>query len=132
MLQTAEYARAILAADPETTEDQLDELVAARLGRQAIFDRSAPPTLWAVLDEAVLHRLIGSHKTMYDQLLDLADTSCRSNITVQIVPAEIGAHAGLLGGFAIASFDNAAGTVYMESPDRGRPPRCRPWSGGFR
>ena len=69
----------------------------------------APPTLWAVLDEAVLHRLIGSRKVMYDQLLHLADTSCRSNVTVQIVPAEIGAHAGLLGGFAIASFDNAPG-----------------------
>jgi hypothetical protein len=54
---------------------------------------------------------------MYDQLLHLADASCRGNITVQIVPAEIGAHAGLLGGFAIAGFGNARGTVYMESPD---------------
>jgi transcriptional regulator with XRE-family HTH domain len=120
LLQTADYARAILAADPETNEDQLDELVAARLERQEIFDQAEPPTLWAVLDEAVLHRLIGTRKVMYDQLLHLADTSCRSNITVQIVPGEIGAHAGLLGGFAIASFDNAAGTVYMESPDQGQ------------
>jgi transcriptional regulator with XRE-family HTH domain len=120
LLQTAEYARAILAADPETAEEQLDELVAARLERQTIFDRAEPPTFWAVLDEAVLHRLIGTRKVMYDQLLHLADTSCRSNITVQVVPAEIGVHAGLLGGFAIASFGNAAGTVYMESPDEGQ------------
>jgi transcriptional regulator with XRE-family HTH domain len=35
LLQTADYARAILGADPETTEDQLAELVEARLGRQA-------------------------------------------------------------------------------------------------
>ena len=69
---------------------------------------------------------------MYDQLLHLADTSCRSNITVQIVPAGVGAHAGLLGGFAIASVDNAPGTVYMETSIRGRQPICRPWSGGFR
>jgi transcriptional regulator with XRE-family HTH domain len=120
LLQTADYARAVLAADPETAEDELDELVAARLERQAIFDRAEPPALWAVLDEAILHRLVGSRKIMYDQLLHLADTSCRSNITVQIVPAEIGAHAGLLGGFAIANFGNAAGTVYMESPDHGQ------------
>jgi transcriptional regulator with XRE-family HTH domain len=120
LLQTAEYARAILSADPETTEEQLDELVAARVERQGILDRTHPPTLWVVLDEAVLHRLIGSRKVMYDQLLHLADTSCRSNITVQIVPAQIGAHAGLLGGFAIASFDSAPGTVYMESPDQGQ------------
>jgi len=120
LLQTAEYARAILAADPETNDDQLEELVAARLERQAILDRPSPSTLWAMLDETVLHRLIGSRKIMYDQLLALADASCRPNITVQIVPAEIGAHAGLLGGFAIASFGNAAGTVYMESPDQGQ------------
>jgi transcriptional regulator with XRE-family HTH domain len=120
LLQTADYARAILAADPETTEEHLESLVEARLGRQAILDRPSPPTLWAVLDEAVLHRLIGSRKIMYDQLLALADASCRPNITVQIVPTEIGAHAGLLGGFALASFGNAAGTVYMESPDQGQ------------
>jgi transcriptional regulator with XRE-family HTH domain len=120
LLQTADYARAILAADPETTEDQLDELVAARLERQAILDKPNPPALWVVLDEAVLHRLIGTRKTMYDQLLVLADTSCRSNITVQIVPAEIGVHAGLLGAFIVAGFDNAPGTVYMESPDQGQ------------
>jgi len=120
LLQTADYARAILAADPETTDDQLDELVAARLERQAILDKPVPPTLWVLLDEAVLHRLIGSRKIMYDQLLALADASCRSSITVQLVPAEIGAHAGLLGAFIVAGFDNAPGTVYMESPDQGQ------------
>ena len=120
LLQTADYARAIFAADPETSDDQLEEQVAARLERQKIFDRPEPPILWALIDEAVLHRLIGSRKVMYDQLLHLADTSCRSNITVQVVPAEIGAHAGLLGGFAIASFGNAQGSVYMESSDQGQ------------
>ena len=78
------------------------------------------PTLWVVLDEVALHRLIGSRKVMCDQLRHLADTSDRSNITVQIVPTEVGAHAGLLGGFILASFDNEPSTVYMESPDQGQ------------
>jgi transcriptional regulator with XRE-family HTH domain len=120
LLQTPDYARAILAADPDTTEDELEELVSARMARQAIFDRARPPALWAVIDEAVLHRLIGSRKIMYDQLLHLADTSCHPSITIQIVPSGIGAHAGLLGGFAIASVGTAPGTVYMESPDQGQ------------
>jgi transcriptional regulator with XRE-family HTH domain len=120
LLQTADYARAILAAGPDTTEDELEDLVSARMERQAIFDRPKPPRFWVVLDEAVLHRLIGSRKIMYDQLLHLADTSCHPSITVQVVPAGVGAHAGLLGGFAIASADGAAGTVYMESPDQGQ------------
>ena len=120
LLQTADYARAILAADPETTPDELDGLVGARLERQKIFDRAKPTTFWAVLDEAVLHRLIGSRKIMYEQLRYLADVSSRPNITIQIVPAEIGTHAGLLGGFGIASFGSAPGTVYMETPDQGQ------------
>jgi transcriptional regulator with XRE-family HTH domain len=120
LLQTADYARAILAANPHTSDDQLEGLIAARLERQTIFDRPEPPTFWAVLDEAVLHRLIGSRQVMSDQMLYLADMSCRSNITVQVVPAEAGAHSGLLGGFAIASFGNVRSTVYMETPDEGQ------------
>ncbi|MDX6335914.1 MAG: hypothetical protein QOG05_3254 [Streptosporangiaceae bacterium] len=120
LLQTADYARAILAVGTGTTEDKLSDLVAARLERQTIFERATPPTFWVVLDEAVLHRLIGSRQIMYGQLVHLADASCRPNITVQIVPAEVGAHAGLLGGFAIAGFDGSPSTVYMETPDQGQ------------
>ena len=50
LLQTAEYAQAILAVDPETTEDKLGELVAARMERQAILDKPNPPTLWVVFE----------------------------------------------------------------------------------
>lgn len=120
LLQTADYARAIVAADPETAEEQLDELVAARLERQAILSRPNPPTLWVVLDEMVLHRLVGTRRVTHDQLLHLADTSHRSNVAIQVVPTEVGMHAGLLGGFAIAAFDNEPSTVYMESPDQGQ------------
>ena len=57
---------------------------------------------------------------MYDQLAHLANISGRSKITIQVVPAEVGAHVGLLGGFAIATADSAPGSVYMESPDQGQ------------
>lgn len=120
LLQTANYARAILNAGPEATEDQLEDLVSARIERQGILDRPRPPELWVVLDEAVLHRLIGSRKIMYDQLVHLADTSCRSNITVQIVPAEVGAHAGLLGAFIVAGFDTAPSILYAETAVEGQ------------
>jgi len=48
-----------------------------------------------VLDESVLHRQIGTPKVTYDQLAHLADMSERSYISVQVVPASVGAHAGL-------------------------------------
>jgi hypothetical protein len=42
------------------------------------------------------------------------------NIKVHVIPAEVGAHIGLLGAFAIAGFaDDAPGIVYFESPDEG-------------
>ena len=72
-----------------------------------------------IVDEGVLRRRIGSAKIMYDQLTHLADLADRPKATVQVVPAEAGAHVGLLGGFAIASVDGA-GIVYMESPDQGQ------------
>jgi uncharacterized protein DUF5753 len=84
--------------------------------RQAASGPGAAP----VLDEAVLHRLIGVRKVMCDQLLHLADMSCRSNITVQIVPAGIGAHLRLLGGFAIAR------PVLIRPPAVGKPGERRP------
>ena len=44
LLQTEEYARAILAVNPGVTEDQVSERLAARLARQAILTRDDPPS----------------------------------------------------------------------------------------
>jgi transcriptional regulator with XRE-family HTH domain len=119
LVQTGEYARAILAAGPDAMDDELDQMVAARLERQAVLERPRPPSLLVVLDEAVLHRLIGSPKIMQDQLQHLAGLSGRPRVTIQVVPARAGAHAGLLGGFAIASVEGA-GIVYLETSAEGQ------------
>jgi Domain of unknown function (DUF5753) len=70
----------------------------------AILDRADPPELLAVLDEAVLHRQVGSAKIMGDQLAYLGEMSRRPAVTIQIVPADVRTHAGLLGGFFVGSF----------------------------
>jgi transcriptional regulator with XRE-family HTH domain len=64
LLQTEDYAQAILSARPDGNLDDLDEQVAARLARQAVLDRPDAPQLWCVLDEGVLHRAIGGSKVM--------------------------------------------------------------------
>ena len=113
LLQTAEYARALFEAwQPASTQEDLEALVAGWLDRQRILDREAPPDLRVVLDEPVLHRLVGSAKVMAAQLEHLADLSCRPMVTVQVVPADLGAHGGLLGAFIIAG---PASTVYLET-----------------
>jgi len=115
LLQTAEYARALfLAAQPDTSEDVIGALVAARLERQAILHRAEPPDVVVVLDEAVLHRLIGSPQVMVDALVQVAELSQRPYIVVQVVPASSGANAGLSGAFGIASADGMPETLQMD------------------
>jgi hypothetical protein len=117
MLQTPDYARALFLASGQfdTSDEALDQLVATRLARQRIFDRPDPPNLWIVLDEAALHRLIGTPKTMYDQLLQVADMSMRSYICVQVVPASTRANAGLGGSFYIASAEGKRDLLHMDA-----------------
>ncbi|MGH3245975.1 MAG: helix-turn-helix domain-containing protein, partial [Trebonia sp.] len=87
LLQTADYARALLLAEQtDTSDEKIDALVAARLDRHAILDSADPPHLVVVMDESVLHRLIGSPEIMHDQLVHVADMSERPTIVVQVVP----------------------------------------------
>jgi transcriptional regulator with XRE-family HTH domain len=119
LLQTEEYARGLLSVRPNTTSDELDELVTARIDRQVVLDRTVPPLLWVVMDEAVLHRQVNSAKVMHEQLVHLADMSERPNITVELVPASAGAHTGLLGAFAIVEADETARVGYLETATDG-------------
>jgi transcriptional regulator with XRE-family HTH domain len=112
LLQTAEYARAVFAATG-MGEDATEESVAVRLGRQAILDRPSPPQLVIVLDESVVRRLIGSPQIMADQLTLVAGLSERSDISVQVFPAETGASAGLGGMLEIASSEGGPETLLM-------------------
>src|SRR5580700_3572107 len=125
ILQTAEYARALFRAwRTDDDEDKVEQLVLARMARQRIFDRPRPPAFWAVLDEGLLRRPIGGAKVMADQLVHLADMGDRASIKIHVIPAEAGAHLGLLGAFAIAGFSgDAPGIVYFESPDEGQTTR---------
>ncbi len=68
LLQTEGYARAILAARPDSADEDLDGAVSARMSRQAILDDEAAPHLWIVLDEGVLHRRIGGNRVMHPTL----------------------------------------------------------------
>jgi hypothetical protein len=116
LLQTADYARALfLAAQTDTSEDVIGALVAARLERQAILDRPDPPDIVVVLDEAVLHRLIGSPQAMHDALVHVTELSRRPYIVVQVIPVSNGANAGLAGAFDIACADAMPETLRTES-----------------
>jgi transcriptional regulator with XRE-family HTH domain len=114
LMQTAEYARALFIA-AGADQDRADDLVTVRLDRQAILERPDSPHVVAVIDESVLHRLIGSPQIMADQLARVADLAERQNLTVQVLPSETGANAGLSGAFDLASGDGAPEVLRMEA-----------------
>ena len=58
---------------------------------------------------------------MHDQLIHLVEVAERPTTKIHVIPAEVGAHIGLLGAFAIAGFaGDAPGIAYFESPDKGQ------------
>jgi transcriptional regulator with XRE-family HTH domain len=114
LLQTGDYARALfLAADVDS--DKADEMVTARLARQGVFDRPAPPSMSVVLDESVLHRLIGSPQVMCDQLTRVARWSERPAMRIQVLPTGNGANAGLGGAINLAEGDGSQELLLTEA-----------------
>ena len=114
ILQVESYARAILATEPEDTESP-DVRLVGRMGRQQVLSRPQPPSVTVVMAEAVLHRGIGGPAVMHEQLTHLAEVSQRPKVMIQVIPAEIGAHAGLAGPVSIADREGGPTVVHLDS-----------------
>ncbi|MGK5529998.1 helix-turn-helix domain-containing protein [Streptomyces sp. URMC 129] len=97
LLQTEEYARALLTLGPEDTRDRIERRVALRMARQQILHRSQPPHLWVVIDEAALRRSMGDAGLMRRQLDHLLNVSELPHVTIQVVPFTVGGHAAICG-----------------------------------
>ncbi len=120
LLQTEEYARAMLRTQVMATDEQISDMVTARMERQAILTRSDPPMLWVILDEGVLRRPVGGTYVMREQLARLVEAARRPNIVIQVIPWEVGAHQGMSGTFVIANFTDASPVVYQDTAARGQ------------
>ena len=102
LLQTRAYSTALQKANEvplETTE--IERLVDIRMQRQEILARPKPPRLWAILDESVIRRVVGSPQTMREQLDRLLEANESPHITLQVLPFSQGAHGAALGSFVI-------------------------------
>ncbi|MDG4766646.1 helix-turn-helix transcriptional regulator [Solwaraspora sp. WMMD406] len=118
LLQTAAYARAVLAAHG-LHGDELETALTTRLGRQEVLNRPQPCRLVAVLDESALLRRVAEPEVMREQLKAVAAAGERPHISVQVVPADAAAHPGLDGPFVIATVDGRS-VGYLEGHLQGR------------
>jgi transcriptional regulator with XRE-family HTH domain len=116
LLQTEEYARAVITARRRHTPAEIDRLVGLRMQRPAVLLREDPMTLWIILDEAVVRRRMGPPDLMYRQLAHLAEAAQMPNVTVQILEFSSGLHPALNGSFAIIEFPERSDpdVVYCE------------------
>jgi transcriptional regulator with XRE-family HTH domain len=116
LLQTGAYAHALLMA---CWSEDADQKVAARLERQRILTGPKPPELWAIVDESAIRRRVGGSAVMREQLALLSESASR-RVVLQVMPLEIGAHAGTDGGMTIFGFRDAPDVVYAETPTDGQ------------
>jgi transcriptional regulator with XRE-family HTH domain len=93
LLQTADYARAVIATKPGVAEADIEADAGDRVRRQWILTRTdpPPPLLWVLIDEGVLHRPVAPAGVMDEQLGHLVALSKQPNVTIQVVPYAAGA-----------------------------------------
>jgi transcriptional regulator with XRE-family HTH domain len=116
LLQTQEYARAVIRLGNLPSEDEVERRAKARMSRQEILHRDDPPKVWAVLDEGALRRVIGGPQVMREQLLHLIEMCDHPAVTLQILPFSAGAHRAMGGPFTILRYTepDLRDVVYIE------------------
>jgi transcriptional regulator with XRE-family HTH domain len=126
LLQTSEYARAVLRAHyrSEQSPEQIEQRVKFRMARQQLVIEQNNTPIWAVLDEAVLRRQMGPPEVMQSQYRRLLEFSEKYNITIQVLPFDAGVYSGVPGGFwmmqlaqpdpEVVVIEHRGGVLYLE------------------
>ncbi|MFJ6071053.1 helix-turn-helix domain-containing protein [Streptomyces sp. NPDC093065] len=106
LLQTPAYARGVLGGGfPNGSDDELERRVGLRLRRQSLLERENAPTLWVVMEEAVLHRAVGGPEVMREQIDRLLEVSELEHVSIDILPFAVGAHVGACAPFTYFRFE---------------------------
>ncbi|WP_340376375.1 helix-turn-helix transcriptional regulator [Streptomyces sp. SS7] len=122
LLQTKEYAWALMGTRrPVPPEADLEQAVAARMARKAIFDRSPAPELSFVLEETTLRRPVGGKMVWRTQLEHLLDVGQLRNVEIQVMPTDRWDHPGTGGRIQVLKFEDGTAVGRMDDEFNGRP-----------
>lgn len=113
LLQTAEYARAILLATG-MPDDQIKSRLAMRMNRRKVLERPNPVPYLALIGDFALREPICPAEVMQRQREHLVKMSRRSNVDIRIVRSGIGWHPGLAGPFVLYTFSDQDPVVHNE------------------
>lgn len=130
LLQTSDYVRALALSmnHDQFAPGDLERRVAARVARHQILKQDNPPEFHFILDEFILHRIVGDRIVMHDQMRKLLTVAQYPNVTIQILPGDCGGSPGMSGPFTLLTlpspipdvgyFEGPTGTFYIEDRER--------------
>jgi predicted XRE-type DNA-binding protein len=119
LLQTADYARALLERSATVPPEEVDSRLTARLGRQSLFSRDPRIQFTFLLHELLFLLPVGGREVMSEQLHHLLRMSVRSYITIRVIPAAFGAHAAMSGACRLMESAEFKPVVYIEEETSG-------------
>ncbi|MGW6443753.1 Scr1 family TA system antitoxin-like transcriptional regulator [Lentzea sp. NPDC055074] len=116
-LQTTDYMRAAVdgVAQPESVD--YEKVIAAKLERHKLFHWSRAFVFY--IHEYALRLPVGGPDVMKDQYIHLLGMAQRSYMTVRVVPASIGSHAGVSGSFIRLGYEKFEPAVFLEGENSG-------------
>ncbi len=121
LLQTKAYAHAAHAATtPDATADEIEWKIALRMDRQERLRGDDAPFLSAVLDEAVIRRVIGGPEVMRDQLASLLPLVDTRHSMLQIAPFARGGRSTLGGPLIVLTLPDGGRMAYLEGMVNGQ------------
>ncbi|MEU8095493.1 helix-turn-helix domain-containing protein [Streptomyces rubiginosohelvolus] len=115
LLQTEAYARAVLAGQyPTFDDDEIEEKLASRLARQSLLSRKPVPDISFVLEMTALTRPIGGRRVRKAQLLHLASLAQLRHVQIQLMPEDVENHPALDGPFVLLENAERQRMAYIE------------------
>ncbi|MEV6774403.1 helix-turn-helix transcriptional regulator [Nocardia sp. NPDC051030] len=136
LLQTRRYAETVLDTPRGyATEEEAAMRVQLRMDRQSVLSKPRAPRLEAILSEAAIRRTVGGPEIMAEQIEHLLTASQQNNISIRVMPFDVGIHGGAVAGaFSLMDFppdlegdvpiedplvyaDTITGALYLDKPD---------------
>lgn len=119
LLQTPEYARALIERTAAVLPDKVESLVSARISRQSLFSRDRHPDFMYFIHEVALRVPVGGPAVMSGQLHQLLRLGVRRYINIRLVPLEYGVFPAIDSSCRLVEFDEMKPVVYVEQHTAG-------------
>jgi transcriptional regulator with XRE-family HTH domain len=114
LLQTQTYAAEVMRGVISTEPTDIRPQVQARMARQELLSRQAPPESAFFINESVLRYPVGGPEVMNEQLLQLVFATSRAHVNIRVIPMSAGMHAGMRGPFVLMHYHDRRPVVWLE------------------